>query len=60
MKENNYNKNIKNIFIYKIGKHIKFEKEQKEYDIIDDYIYDRGHYTYNRGNNGKICNSTIH
>ena len=51
MKENNYNKNIKNIFIYKIGKYIKFEKEQKKYDIIDDYIYDRGHYSYNRGNN---------
>lgn len=42
MKEDNYNKNIKNIFIYKIGKYIKFEKEQKKYNIIDDYIYNRG------------------
>ena len=51
MCENNYNKNIKIFFIYKFAKFIKFEKEQKEYDIIDDYIYRRGHYIYNRGNN---------
>lgn len=30
------------IALYKIGKFIKFEKEQKEYDVIDDYIYNRG------------------
>ena len=42
MCENNYNENMKNTFIYKIGKFIKFEKEQKEYDVIDDYIYNRG------------------
>jgi len=42
MCKNNYNENMKNTFLYKIGEFIKFEKEQKEYVIIDDYIYNRG------------------